>query len=56
MKSSETIIEPTIYERPIATEPTLDSNRQPNMIQDYENVEQQHHTYKTKKSNEYESV
>ena len=56
MKSSETIIEPTIYERPIAAEPTVDPYVQPNMIQEYENVKQERHNYETIKSSEYENV
>ena len=56
MKSSETIIEPTIYERPIAAEPTVDPYVQPNMIQDYENLKQERHNYETIKSSEYENV
>ena len=56
MKPSETIIEPTIYERPIAAEPTVDQFVQPNMIQEYENVKQERHNYETIKSSEYENV
>ena len=56
VKSSETIIEPTIYERPIAAEPTVDPSVQPNMIQEYENMKQERHTYETIKSSEYENV
>ena len=56
MKSSETIIEPTIYERPIAAEPTVDTYVQPNMIQKYENMKQERHIYETIKSSEYENV
>ena len=56
MKSSETVIEPTIYERPIAAEPTVDPSMQPNMIQEYENIKQKCHTYETIKSSEYENV
>ena len=56
MKSSETITEPTNYDRPIAAEPTVDPYVQPNMIQQYENMEQERHTYETIKSSEYENV
>ena len=56
MKSSETIIEPTIYERPIAAESMADPSVQSNMIQEYENVKQERHNYETIKSSEYENV
>ena len=56
MKFSETVIESTIYERPIAAEPTVDPYVQPNMIQKYENMKQERHTYETIKSSEYENV
>ena len=56
MKSSETILEPTIYERPIVAGPTVDPYMQPNMIQDYENVKQERHTYETIKSSAYENI
>ena len=56
MKPSETIIEPTIYERPIAAEPTVDPYVQPNVIQKYENVKQERHNYETIKSSEYENI
>ena len=56
MKSLETIIEPTIYEKPIAAKPTIDPYAQPNMIQERESVKQERHTYETIKSSEYENV
>ena len=56
MKSSEAIIELTIYERPIAAEPTVDPHVQPNMRQDYENLKQERHNYETIKFTDYENV
>ena len=56
MKSSDTIMQPTIYERPIAAEPTTDSYVQPNTTQEYENMKQERHNYDTIKSSEYENL